>query len=104
MARKVVNDSTLTLDIDVTESIGASVRAQGLFTAVTICDADTDAAYQLTGDIRQFEEINRGQNVTAACEVSASLIDTRTKAVVWSDAQSAAVTVAERDVPGVVSR
>ncbi len=87
----------------ITQSVDESIRARGLFTAVTVRDADPDAAYLLTGDIRQLEEVDRGQSVSAVCEVSAYLIDARTKAVVWSDSQSATVPVAERDVPGVVS-
>jgi ABC-type uncharacterized transport system auxiliary subunit len=50
-----------------------------------------------------LEEVDQGRDVHAVCAISAQLLDTRTKAVVWSGAATETVPVDKRDIAGVVN-
>jgi len=86
----------------ITDSIAASVRAKGLFTAVSVGEVDTGTALLLKGAVERLEEVDRGPDVHAVCALSAQLSDARTKAVIWTYSDSATVPVTERNVAGVV--
>ena len=47
--------------------------------------------------------MDRGRDVRVACTMSAQLLDTRTRSVVWSHTASETVRVEKRDMAGVVS-
>ena len=57
----------------------------------------------LSGNIERLEEVDHGRDVRVVCTISAQLLDTRTKSVVWSHTASETVQVEKRDMAGVVS-
>ena len=57
----------------------------------------------LTGAIERLEEVDDGRDVQAFVELSAQLVDTRTKKTVWRHSEIASERVMKRDVPGVVN-
>jgi ABC-type uncharacterized transport system auxiliary subunit len=79
------------------------LRAQSLFTSVTAHERGSDAAYVLSGNIERLEEVDQGRDVRVVCTISAQLLDTRSKFIVWSHAASETVRVEKRDIHGVVS-
>lgn len=87
----------------ITQYLEDSLRAQSLFQSVEIQGHSTEAAYALSGNIQRLEEVDEGRTVRAVCTISAELLDTRTKSVVWSQTASETVPVDKRDVAGVVS-
>jgi cholesterol transport system auxiliary component len=79
------------------------LRAQSLFKSVAVYDHFSEAEYVLTGTLERLEEVDQGRDVRAVCTISAQLLDTRTRAVVWSHRASETVPVENRDMGGVVS-
>jgi ABC-type uncharacterized transport system auxiliary subunit len=79
------------------------LRAQSLFQSVTVHERGSETAYVLSGSIERFEEVDLGRDVHAVCTISAQLLDTRTKSIVWSHTASETVPVEKRDIAGVVS-
>ena len=57
----------------------------------------------LSGNIERFEEVDQGRDVRTVCTISARLLDTRTRSIVWSHTESETVRVEKRDMAGVVS-
>ena len=86
----------------ITQYLEDYLRAQSLFKSVTVRERGAETAYVLSGDIARFEEVDEGRDVHAVCTISAQLLDTRTKSVVWSHTASETVGVEKRDVAGVV--
>ena len=87
----------------VTQYVADGLRAQSLFQRVTIHESGSEAAYLLSGNIERLEEMDEGRDVHVVCRISARLLDTRTRLVVWSDTASETVQVEKRDIRGVVS-
>jgi ABC-type uncharacterized transport system auxiliary subunit len=87
----------------ITQYLEDYLRAQSLFKSVTIHERGSETAYVLSGNIERFEEVDEGRDVHAVCTISAQLLDTRTRSVVWSHTASETVSVEKRDVAGVVS-
>ena len=79
------------------------LRAQSLFQSVTVHERGSETAYVLSGNIERLEEVDEGRNVHAICTITAQLLDTRTRSVVWSHTASETVPVEKRDVSGIVS-
>jgi ABC-type uncharacterized transport system auxiliary subunit len=50
-----------------------------------------------------LEEEDRGSDVRVVCTISAELLDTQNKSIVWSHTASQTVAVQNRNVAGVVS-
>ena len=48
-------------------------------------------AYALSGNIERLEEVDQGREVRVVCTISAQLLDTRTRSVVWSHTASETV-------------
>jgi ABC-type uncharacterized transport system auxiliary subunit len=59
--------------------------------------------FVLTGTLERLEEIDEARQVAALSTISAQLVDTRTRAVVWSRMATERVPVQQRDVAGVVN-
>src|SRR5581483_11832137 len=78
------------------------LRGQSLFKSVTLHESGSDARYVLSGSIERFEEVDEGREVHAVCTISAQLLDTRARSVVWSRTASERVSVEKRDMAGVV--
>ena len=87
----------------ITQYVLDGVRAQGLFKSVALHERGSQAAYVLSGNIERLEEVDQGHDVRAVCAISAELLDTRTRSVVWSQTASETVQVDKRDIRGVVS-
>ena len=87
----------------ITQYLRDYLRAQSLFQSVTAHERGSEAAYLLSGKIERFEEVDEGRDVRAVCTISAQLLDTRTRSVVWSRTASETVSVEKRDIAGVVS-
>ena len=87
----------------ITQYVEDGLRARSLFTSVAAHEHDSGAAYVLSGHIERLEEVDQGRDVRVVCTISAQLLDTRTRSVVWSHTASETVPVEKRDVRGVVS-
>jgi ABC-type uncharacterized transport system auxiliary subunit len=87
----------------ITQYLEIGLRAQSLFQGVTVHERGSETAYVLSGNIERLEEVDEGRDVRAVCTISAQLVDTRTRSVVWSHTASETVSVEKRDIAGVVS-
>ena len=87
----------------ITQYVVDGLRSQSLFTSVVAHERGTDAAYVLGGSIKRLEEVDQGRDVRVVCTISAQLLNTRTRSVVWSHTASETVQVEKRDTRGVVS-
>jgi len=87
----------------ITQYLEDGLRAQSLFQSVAFHEGCPDAAYVLSGNIQRLEEVDQDREVRVICTISAQLLDTRTRSVVWSHTASETVPVEKRDVRGVVS-
>ena len=87
----------------ITQYVGEGLRSRSLFRSVAFHERGSDAAFVLSGNIERLEEVDEGRDVHAVCRISAQLLDTRTRAVVWSHTASETVAVEKRDIAGVVS-
>jgi ABC-type uncharacterized transport system auxiliary subunit len=87
----------------ITQYLEDGLRARSLFQSVTFHERGSETAYVLSGKIERFEEVDQGREVRVVCTISAQLLDTRTKSIVWSRAESDTALVEKRDVAGVVS-
>ena len=79
------------------------VRARSLFVSVGGNGSRTATDFVLSGTLERLEEVDEAHQVTAVCSISAQLVDTRTRAVVWSRTATERVPVEQREVPGVVN-
>jgi ABC-type uncharacterized transport system auxiliary subunit len=86
----------------ITQSMADALRARSLFKSVAVHERGIEAAYVLTGNIEQMEEVDQGRDVRAICTISAQLMDRRTGSVVWNHTASEAVPVQTRNVAGVI--
>ena len=86
----------------ITQYLEDGLRAQSLFQSVTVHERGSETAYVLSGNIERFEEVDQDRDVRVICTISAQLLDTRTRSVVWSHTESETVPVEKRDIAGVV--
>jgi ABC-type uncharacterized transport system auxiliary subunit len=87
----------------VTQYVEDVLRAQSLFKSVASHEQGSEAAYVLSGNIERLEEVDQGRDVSTVCTISAQLLDTRTRSIVWSQTASETIRVEKRDMAGVVS-
>lgn len=86
----------------ITQYVEEGLRAQSLFKSVALHERGSEAPYVLSGNIERLEEVDQGRDVTAVCTISAQLVDTRTRSVIWSHTASETISVEKRDIRGVV--
>ena len=79
------------------------LRVQSLFKSVAVHERGSEASYVLSGNIERLEEVDRGRDVSTVCTISAQLLDTRTRSIVWSQTASETIRVEKRDMAGIVS-
>jgi uncharacterized lipoprotein YmbA len=87
----------------ITQYLEEGLRAQSVFKSVAVHERGSEAAYVLSGNIERLEEVDQGRDVTAVCTISAQLVDSRTRSVIWSHTASETVPVEKRDIRGIVS-
>jgi ABC-type uncharacterized transport system auxiliary subunit len=87
----------------ITQFVAERVRSGALFSSVSLQEPGAEPAYVLKGTIERLEEVDQGRDVRAVCIISAQLVDTRTKSIVWSHSESQTVPVQNRNIAGVVS-
>jgi ABC-type uncharacterized transport system auxiliary subunit len=85
-----------------TQFVAGSIRARGSFQSVTLQESGVESAYVLKGSIDRLEEVDLGTDVQAVCTISAQLIDSSTKSIVWTQTVSQSVAVQNRTIAGVV--
>lgn len=86
----------------ITQYVVEGLRAQSIFKSV-VAERGSQGAYTLSGRIERLEEVDQGRDVRAICTISAQLLDSRTRSVVWSHTASETIQVEKRDIRGVVS-
>jgi len=86
----------------ITQYLEDGLRARSLFQSVTVHERGSETTYVLSGNVERFEEVDEDRDVHAVCTISAQLLDTRTKSVVWSHTESETVPVEKLDIAGVV--
>ena len=79
------------------------VRARSLFVSVSGDESRMATDFVLSGTLERLEEVDDARQVAAVCSISAQLVNTRTRAVVWSRMATEQVPVEQRDVAGVVN-
>jgi hypothetical protein len=57
----------------------------------------------LKGNIERLEEMDQGRDVRVVCTISAQLLDTQTKSIIWTHTESQTIAVQDRTVAGIVS-
>jgi len=86
----------------ITQYVEDGLRAQSLFKSVAAQEHGSEAAYLMSGNIERLEEVDDGREVRAVCTISAQLLDTRSRSVIWSHTASETVPVEKRDMRGIV--
>ena len=86
-----------------TQYVVDGLRAQAIFKSVAVHERGSETAYVLSGNIERLDEVDQARDVHVVCKISAQLLDTRTRSVVWRDTASETVPVEKRDIRGVVS-
>jgi ABC-type uncharacterized transport system auxiliary subunit len=87
----------------VTNAVADRLRASGNFAQVKRYDGRSDVDYVLSGRLEKLEEVDYEGGVKVAVAISAQITNLRTGTTVWSNDVSEVGTVAQRNVPAVVS-
>jgi ABC-type uncharacterized transport system auxiliary subunit len=87
----------------VAQYLSERVRARSLFVSVSGDESRMTTDFVLSGTLERLEEVDDARQVAAVCSISAQVVDTRTRAVVWSRMATERVPVQQRDVAGVVN-
>ena len=87
----------------VTNAVADRMRASGNFARVSIYDGHSDIDYVLRGRLEKLEEVDYEGQVKVEVAISAQMTKLSTGATVWSNSVSETGSVAQRDVPTVVS-
>ena len=87
----------------VTNAVADRLRASGTFTQVKLYDGRSDVNYILTGRLEKLEEVDYQGGVKVEVAISAQMTSLATGGTVWTNAVSEVGTVAQHDVPAVVS-
>jgi ABC-type uncharacterized transport system auxiliary subunit len=87
----------------ITQSVADRLRSEALFHTVALKGTGVEPAHVLKGKIERLEEVDEGRDVRVVCTISAVLLDTQTKSIIWTHTASETVAVQDRKVAGVVS-
>ena len=87
----------------IAQHLAERVQARSLFVSVSGDESRTATDFVLTGTLERLEEVDDARQVAAVCTISAQLVDTRNRAVVWSGIATERVPIEQRDVAGVVN-
>jgi ABC-type uncharacterized transport system auxiliary subunit len=86
-----------------TNAVADRLRASGSFTQVKLYDGRADIDYILSGRLENLEEIDYDGGVKVQVAISAQMTKLATGETVWSNEATEVGTVAQRNVPAVVS-
>src|SRR6266851_8323491 len=87
----------------VTVAIADRLRASGNFADVTVYDGRSHANYIITGRLEKLEEVDYAGGVRVEVALSAQMTDIRTGITTWANSASDIESVAQRNVPALVS-
>jgi ABC-type uncharacterized transport system auxiliary subunit len=87
----------------VTVAIADRLRASGNFADVTVYDGRSHADYIITGRLEKLEEVDYAGGVRVEVALSAQMTDIRTGITTWANSASDIESVAQRNVPALVS-
>jgi ABC-type uncharacterized transport system auxiliary subunit len=87
----------------VTNTVVDRLRASGNFAQVKPYDGHSDIDYVLSGRLEKLEEIDYDGGIKVQVAISAQMTRLSTGETVWSNEATEVGTVAQRDVPAVVS-
>ena len=87
----------------IAQYLAERARARSLFHSVSGDQSRIPTDFVLSGTVERLEEVDEGRQVAAVCSISAQVVDTRTRAVVWSRMATERVPVEQRDVAAVVN-
>lgn len=80
----------------------AALRRANLFRSVSSAQEAPRADYLLRGTIESLEEVDSGESVSARVVLAAELVDTKTRASLWTGRGSQEASIGERSVEGLV--
>jgi len=78
------------------------LRAQRLFSGVTLFDGRTKPDYLIRPRLEQLEELDSGNGVTVRVEMAAEAVDLKTNRTVWTGAATHSAPVSVGEVKAVV--
>jgi len=87
----------------VTNAVADQLRANGTFAQVKLYDGRGDIDYILSGRLERLEELDYDGGVKVQVAISAQMTKFATGETVWSNEAAEVGTVAQRNVPAVVS-
>ena len=87
----------------VTSAVADHLRASGNFAQVRMYDGRGDVDYVLSGRLEKLEEVDYEGGVKVEVAISAQMTRLATGETVWSNTVTDVGTVAQRNVPAVVS-
>ena len=87
----------------IAQYLAERVQARSLFTRVSGDESRVATDFVLSGTLERLEEVDEARQVVAVSTISAQLVDTRARTVVWSGTAAERVPVQQRDMPGVVN-
>lgn len=87
-----------------TAAVMDHLRASGRYSMVSTYNGRPDNDYIFSGKLQKLEEVDSQGVVKVEVAISAQITNTRTGAMVWSNAVSEAAPVSKRTVPGIVSQ
>ena len=87
-----------------TAAVMDHLRASGRYSMVSTYNGRPDNDYIFSGKLQKLEEVDSQGVVKVEVAISAQITNTRTGAMVWSNAVSEVAPVSKRTVPGIVSQ
>ena len=87
----------------VTNAIADRLRASGNFADVKFYDGHSRTDYIISGRLERLEEVDYKGRVKVEVALSAQMTELRTGTTLWANSVSETSSVAQRDVPAVVS-
>jgi ABC-type uncharacterized transport system auxiliary subunit len=87
-----------------TNAVLDHLRASGQYSMVSTYNGRPDNDYVFSGKLEKLEEVDSQAGVKVEVAISAQITNTKTGAMVWSNAVYEAAAVSKRTVPGVVSQ
>lgn len=87
-----------------TAAVMDHLRASGEYSMVSTYNGRPDNDYIFSGKLQKLEEVDSQGVVKVEVAISAQITNTRTGAMVWSNAVSEVAPVSKRTVPGIVSQ